>query len=526
MGGFRMPEVGPPYFLGIVVGTQGLQSGIFDLRGNVVAMSFYSYPEHHPRPGWAEQDPLDWWKAAQDTVRRCIFEGEVRPEDIAAISVSAVSCTVLPVDRFGNPKYRAIMWMDVRAFEQAERINATQNPILRYAGGHESPEWMIPKALWIKENLPEVFANADLIVECQNWMVFKLTNRWVTSLNNAICKWNYCPTEGGWPISLLRELRFEEILDKWPRELLAVGQPVGELTKHAAYELGLTPGIPVIQGGIDAYAAMVGLDVVHPQRLALVIGPSTCHMAVSEHPIFSSGIWGPYYEAVVPGLWILEGGQSSTGSIIKWFGENFAPEECREACEVGEDLFVALDRIASQVSPGAEGLIVIDYFQGNRSPYQDPLARGAIWGLSLSHTKAHILGAVYEGTAFGTYHILETLARDGFEVQEVYASGSGAKSKLWLQIHADVTNIPIYLTTVEETSVLGTAIFAAYGSGFFESIADATLRMVKVSGQIYPNQDHHEIYRFYYDKYVRSYFALRDLMHEVSSKEGGKRFSP
>ena len=161
-------------------------------------------------------------------MRRCIFEGEVRPEDIAAISVSAVSCTVLPVDCFGNPKYRAIMWMDVRAFEQAERINATQNPILRYAEGHESPEWMIPKALWIKENLLEVFVNADLIVECQNWMVFKLTDRWVTSLNNAICEWNYCPTEGGWPISLLRELRFEEILDKWPRELLAVGQPVGE----------------------------------------------------------------------------------------------------------------------------------------------------------------------------------------------------------------------------------------------------------------------------------------------------------
>jgi len=513
-----MAETRAPYFLGIDVGTQGLRSGIFDLRGNVVVLSFYSYPEYHPRPGWAEQDPMDWWKAVQDTVRRCIYEGEVKPEEIASISVSASSCTVLPVDRFGNPKYRAIMWMDVRAFDQAARINATENPILRYAGGHESPEWMIPKALWLKENLPDIFTNSDFIVECQNWVVFKLTDRWVTSLNNAICKWNYCPTEDGWPISLLKDLNFEEVLQKWPRELIPVGRPVGELTKRAAHELGLIPGIPVIQGGIDAYAAMVGLDVVHPQRLAIVIGSSTCHMALSETPIFSKGIWGPYQGAVLPDMWILEGGQSSTGSIIKWFSDNFAAQECKEACDIGESLFDVLDKIAAQVPPGSDGLIVLDHFQGNRSPYQDPLARGAFWGLSLSHTKAHLLRAMYEGTAYGTFHILEVLAQDGFDAQEMYASGGGARSKLWLQIHADVTNIPIYLTTVEEASTLGTAIYAAVGAGFYNTIPDATLKMVQISGQIYPNKENHEIYRFYYDKYIKSYFSMKDLMHEISTR--------
>lgn len=515
-----MANTKPPYFLGIDVGTQGLRSGIFDARGNVVALSFYSYPEYHPRPGWAEQDPMDWWKGIQDTVRRCLFEGEVRPEDIAALSVSASSCTVLPVDRFGNPKYRAIMWMDVRAFDQAERINATGNPLLRYAGGHESPEWMIPKALWLKENLPDIFTNADYIVEAQNWIMFKLTDRWVTSLNNAICKWNYCPTEGGWPISLLRDLRFEELLQKWPRELIPVGEKVGELTKRAAYDLGLVPGTPVIQGGIDAYAAMVGLDAVHPQRLAMVIGPSTCHLALSEEPIFSPGIWGPYYGAVLPNMWILEGGQSSTGSIIKWFVDNFAKEECARACELGEDLFVFLDKMVAQVPPGSDGLVLLDYFQGNRSPYQDPLARGALWGLSLSHTKAHVLRAIYEGTAYGTYHILQTLAQSGFEVEEMYVSGAGARSRLWLQIHADVTNIPIYLTTVEEASTLGTAVYAAVGVGFYDSIPEATLKMVQISGQIYPNRENHEIYLFYYDRYIRSYFQLKDLMHEVAARVG------
>ncbi len=223
------------------------------------------------------------------------------------------------VDQFGNPKHRAIMDGCPELLNK-QRINATHNPVLRYAGGSESPEWMIPKALWLKENLPDVFANSDYLVECQNWIVFKLTDRWVTSLNNAICKWNYCPPEGGWPVSLLRELNFEELLDKWPRDLIPVGERVGELTKRAASDLGLIPGIPVIQGGIDAYAAMVGLDVVHPHRLAMVIGSSTCHLALSDSPIFSTGIWGPYQGAVLPDMWILEGGQSSTGhSIIKQF---------------------------------------------------------------------------------------------------------------------------------------------------------------------------------------------------------------
>ncbi|HPT63123.1 MAG TPA: FGGY-family carbohydrate kinase [Candidatus Atribacteria bacterium] len=514
-----MPNAKPPYFLGIDVGTQGLRSGIFDARGNVVALSFYSYPEHHPRPGWAEQDPADWWKAIQDTVRRCVIQGEVQPEEIAALSVSASSCTVLPVDQFGNPKHRAIMWMDVRAFEQAERINATHNPVLRYAGGSESPEWMIPKALWLKENLPDVFANSDYLVECQNWIVFKLTDRWVTSLNNAICKWNYCPPEGGWPVSLLRELNFEELLDKWPRDLIPVGERVGELTKRAASDLGLIPGIPVIQGGIDAYAAMVGLDVVHPHRLAMVIGSSTCHLALSDSPIFSTGIWGPYQGAVLPDMWILEGGQSSTGSIIKWFRDNFLQEEFREREEL-ENIFDAMDRMAAQISPGSDGLLVLDNFQGNRSPYQDPLARGAIWGLSLSHTRAHILRAIYEGTAYGTFHILETLARDGFQAEEIYVSGGGARSKLWLQIHADVADIPIYLTTVEEASTLGTAIYAAVGVGFYGSIPEATLKMVQISGQIYPCQQNREIYHFYYEQYVKSYWQLRDLMHRVSTRLG------
>ena len=169
-----------------------------------------------------------------------------------------------------------------------------------------------------------------------------------------------------------------------------MGKPVGELTKRAAHELGLIPGIPIIQGGIDAYAAMVGLDVVHPQRLAIVIGSSTCHMALSETPIFSKGIWGPYQGAVLPDMWILEGGQSSTGSIIKWFSDNFAAQECKEASDIGESLFDVLDKIAAQVAPGSDGLIVLDNFQGNRSPYQDPLRLAGRYGVYLLAIPRHM----------------------------------------------------------------------------------------------------------------------------------------
>jgi FGGY-family pentulose kinase len=504
--------------IGIDSGTQSLRAGLFDLTGQPLVYAVREYPIAYPRVGWAEQNPDDWWRTAAETVSECMAKSGARPEDVVGISADGTSCTVVCVDRRGNPVRPGILWMDVRAHQQAERVTATGHPVLKYVGGKESAEWMLPKALWLKEHEPQSYEKADRIVESTDFLMHKLTGRWAASLCNVTCKWNYASPEGGYPVSLLDALGLPELRQKWPDEVLAMGDPAGELTAEAAKALGLRPGIPVAEGGIDAYTGMLGLAVTRPGRMALVMGSSTCHMALSDRPIFGTGVWGPYPDALLRGTWVLEGGQTATGSIVKWFKDNFAHPAQAAAAAQGRSPYELLDEEAAKVSAGSEGLVVADWWQGNRTPIRDPLVRGAIWGLGLKHTPAHIFRAIYEGTAYGTRHILEDLAAHGFQATEIYACGGGAKSALWLQIHADVCGLPIHLTAVPEATTLGSAICAAVGAGRFPSLDEAARAMVRVTSTVRPDDKNRDTYDFYYRKYIATYDALAPSMHEVTRR--------
>lgn len=516
-----MAKTSPPYVLGIDAGTQSLRSGIFDLAGQPVAYATREYPISYPQVGWAEQNPQDWWNAACETVRECMQSSGVKPEEIAGLSLDGTACTVVLATNDGKPLRPAILWMDVRAHEQAERVTATGDPILKYVGDKESPEWMLPKALWLKENEPDNYKRADRVMECVDWLTHRLTGRWTASLNNVTCKWNYATPEGGWPTSLLEKLHMTELMEKWPQEVLAIGEMAGELQPEAAQALGLRPGIPVAEGGIDAYAGMFGLAVTRSGRMAIVMGSSTCHMALSDHGIFGSGVWGPYPDALIRGTWVLEGGQTATGSIVKWFADNFAHQQMQQANAENRSVYEILDAEAEKIPPGSEGVVLIDYFQGNRTPIRDPLARGAIWGLSLRHGPAHIFRAIYEGTAYGTRHILENLAEHGFKTAEMYACGGGAKSRVWLQIHADVCGLPIFLTAVPEATTLGSAVAAAVGAGLHPDLVQASEKMVKVTEKISPDAARREEYDFYYRQYVETYPRMAPLMHAVAERVAG-----
>lgn len=508
----------PPYVIGVDCGTQSLRSGIFDLEGHPIVFATKDYPTYFPRPSWAEQDANDWWEATVATVRECLRKSGIPKEEIIGIAVDGTSSTVVPVDQEGNPLRRAILWMDSRAHRQVKKIADTQHPVLKYVGGQDAVEWMVPKCLWLKENEPEIYKKAYMIIECTDWLTWKLTNKWTASICNTTCKWNYVRPMGGWVKDFFEVIGLEEILAKWPEEVLFMGDKAGELSPKAAEELGLLPHIAVGESGIDAHAGMLGLGVVKPGRLAMIMGSSTVHLGLSEQPVFDPGIWGPYPEAVVRGAWLIEGGQISSGSIINWLRENIAYREECEAKEKGVNVFTILDQKAKSLPPGSEGLILLDYWQGNRTPLRDPLARGCIWGLTLGHQVGHLLRAAYEGTAYGTRHILDTFARSGFNVSEIYACGGGTRSALWLQIHADVCNVPIFLTEVEEASTLGTAICAAVAASAYKTVEEAAQNMVHIREKICPDTGKHDLYNFFYEKYLETYPRLSDLMHEMVAK--------
>ena len=495
-----------PYVIGIDGGTESLRAGVFDLNGRALAFAATPYKTQFPKPSWAEQNPQDWWQALGQSVKQVLSEAQLKPDQIAAITLDTTCCSVVALNEQGHALRPALIWMDVRAAEQADQVVASSDIALRINSAGQGPvsaEWMIPKALWLQQNEPEVFNRAHYICEFQDYLNFHLTGRMVASVNNSAVRWHHNAANTGQPLTLLQSLQLDALAEKWPQEILTLGEVIGGLTTAAAEHLGLPIGLPVAQGGADAFIAMLGLGVVNPGQLAFITGSSHLHLGLSAQAFQGKGVWGTYRDAVLPGLHVVEGGQTSTGSIINWFKQLI-------------DQSISYDQLnqqAAELPPGAEGLLVLDHFQGNRTPYTDPNSRGVISGLTLKHGPAHIFRAIIESIAFGSELILETMRQNGFQVQEATLCGGATRSPLWLQIHADVSGIPLQLTEVADAPALGSAILAAVGGGCYPDITTAADHMVHVVRTIEPNQAQHEIYQTIYQVYKDSYPGMKNLIH-------------
>ena len=483
-----------PLFLGLDLGTQSVRAALFDDAGSCIAYATSPLDTLHPAPAWAEQDANQWWSATTSAVREALAKSGRDADAVVGIALDATACTVIPSREDGTPIDHALLWMDQRSVEEAEQISGIDHSNLRYVSGVVSPEWMLPKALWLKRNRPEVYARAERLVECTDWMMHRLTCAWTLSLNNISVKWNYARPEGGWPVGFLDGIGLEDLPGKWPEEIVPLGKGNGKLCAEAAQALGLREGTPVAQGGIDAYLGMLGMGAVGAGDLAIIMGSSTCHLAMSDQGLFGSGMLGCYPDAVYEGTYTLEGGQTSTGSIVSWYRQHFAGNESAEAERTGQNVYELLDRKAEAVAPGCEGLICLDYWQGNRCPYKDPRARGTWWGLTLSHGPGHLFRSIYEATALGTRAILEDLAEHGLTVTRLFAGGGGARSRLWLQIHADILGQPIHLPAESEACALGSAMLAAVHTGHFADMSEAAKAMVRIAEVIEPDEGKKKVY--------------------------------
>lgn len=501
-----MPEA--PIVLGIDVGTQSLRAALVDLEGRTVAFGVQPIETSYPQPTWAEQEPGGWWEAARIAIGTALRSGGVGPERIVGIGLDCTACTVVACDESGAPLRPALLWMDQRAFREADDISATRDPVLRYVSGRLSPEWMLPKALWLKRHEPRVYSQAHRVVECTDWMMHRLTGEWTLSLNHVAVKWNYARPDGGWPLALLRAVGLEDLPSKWPERIIPLGRGQGVLSRSAASELGLAEGTPVAQGGIDAYLGMLGMGATGAGDVAVIVGSSTCHLAQSREGVFGSGAAGCYPDATVEGLYTIEAGQTATGSILDWYRRHFAAGEQLEADRRGVNVYQVLDERAATTPPGAEGLVVRDDWQGNRSPFKNPKARGAIAGLSLSHTSGHVFRALYEATACGTRHILEDASAHGLNAERIFLGGGGAKSPLWLQIHADILKKPIHLTRETESCALGSAMAAALAAGIFPDFDEAARSMVAVERVVEPNPANEGVYDDLFNRYLQLYQSL------------------
>ena len=323
-----------------------------------------------------------------EAINQAIAKSGIRPDAIEGISVDGTTCTVVFLDKTGKPLRDAIIWMDVRAHKEAEEIAITKDPALKYVGfGNVSAEWFPCKVLWIKRHESDVFEKARTIFELTDWLIYKLTGEFTVNINTTSVRWFYDVTKGGLPKSLYETIGLGNVFEKLPSRVLRLGEVAGGLCTTIAEKTGLKAGIPVAGGGGDAFIGIIGLNAIRPGQLSLITGSSHVHMGLLDREIHAPGIFGTYPDAVLPGYHLVEGGQVSTGSIIKWFKDNFVSNAIQQAAtQKGVDVYEILDAMAQDVPVGAEGLVVLDHWQGNRTPWTDPTSRGVIRGLTLRYT--------------------------------------------------------------------------------------------------------------------------------------------
>lgn len=506
-------------YMGIDLGTGGCRVGLFDDTGRPVGFQDSPLTSAYPRPGWVEQDVDEWWRALVNSVHGVMRIAGAAPEDIKGIGYDCTSASLVAVDEDCQALRPAIMWSDVRASQQALRGADIDHWARKYNGGGQdapSAEWFVYKALWLKEQEPDTWDKADWLLDAPDWMGLRLTGEAAVNITSASLKMHHNNDHGGFPVDYYEQLGAQGLMDKMPTRIGRLGERLGSLTARAAEELGLLEGTPVAQGTIDAEAGMIGMDVMAPGTMALITGSSNCLLAQSGDPIHGLGLFGSHTDALVDGQYTVEASQSSTGSVMRWFRETYCADLIAAEKNGGEKVWEVMNRLSRDIAPGSEGVIVTEYFQGNRSPYTDARARGTITGLTLSHRREHIYHAIQEATCYGLELNLRALRSHGYEPRRIVACGGALSSRDWLQMHADVTGLDITVTEVQDGPSLGSAMMGAVAAGRFSDLEQAAEAMVHERETISPDPDRHQEYQFWVEQYATLYPALREMHHRVA----------
>ncbi|HEY8966375.1 MAG TPA: FGGY-family carbohydrate kinase [Candidatus Methylacidiphilales bacterium] len=552
-----------PLYLGIDVGTGSARAGLFTASGKRVGTASHPIRMWKPKPDFVEQSSADIWRACCRAVAGALKESGAPVASIAGIGFDA-TCSLVALDGGDRPvtvspggrdEQNVIVWMDHRAVAQAERINATRHPVLRYVGGSISPEMEMPKLLWLKERLPASWKRAARFLDLPDYLTYRATGDDARSLCSTVCKWNYLGQRGeageGWDREYLKAIGLADLaadgFGKIGRRVLPMGAPLGKgLTPKAARELGLRPGIPVSVSIIDAHAGGLGLlgaptggrpidAAAMGRRLALIGGTSSCHMAVSPKPRYVEGVWGPYFSAMVPGLWLTEGGQSATGALIDHIiSSHVASGALRdEAAKTGKTVYQLLnerlERLRRKEGRRHSAELTRDFhlqpdFHGNRSPLADPARKGAMVGLALSATlddlAVQYLAAI-QAVAYGTRHILEEMRRKGIAIETLFLCGGGTKNPLFVREHADATGCRVVLPKEPEAVLLGSALLGAVAAGAHPGVLAAMGAMNREGKTIEPRRgavaDYHAKKYRIHRRMQDDFAAYREIMAATES---------
>ncbi len=489
-------------FLGIDVGTGSVRAGFFDQTGRMLGSASHPIQLYQEAGGIAEQSSDDIWNAACQATKEALNLAGLNPADVCGIGFDA-TCSLVVVDHggtplsisaTGDPNRNIIVWMDHRATAQAERINTTQHDVLQYVGGQISPEMQTPKLLWLKEKQPTQFAQAGHFFDLVDFLTWRATGNLVRSSCTVTCKWTFIGHEDRWDGDYFAKIGLGDLADEGFKrigiEIRRPGTPIASgLTASAASQLGLVEGTPVAVGLIDAHAGGIGSAGADGgpgdanTRMAYVFGTSACTMTSTGTKTFVPGVWGPYFDAMVPGLWLNEGGQSSAGDAIDRLLA-MHPSISSQGRRIDPDTLA--NGVADEILSEADKITVIPDFNGNRSPYADPDARAIIAGLGTDTSIAALYAAGIAGIGYGLRQILRAQAEAGITTNAIVISGGAGKHPFVRQTLANTTGLPILVPETNEPVLLGSAMLGAVAGGAYSELATAMKAMSRLADTIQP----------------------------------------
>ena len=506
--------MGQDLLLGIDIGTYESKGVLTTVKGEVIAQAAIAHKLLFPRAGWAEHDPeLTWWGDFCNLSKKLLTTQGVSASDIKGVGVSAIGPDVLPIDENFNPLRMGILYgVDTRAVKEIDELNAQfgEDTIFNATANCLSSQSTGPKILWIKKNEPEVYKKARWFVDATTFIVARLTNRVVIDHFSAGCMVPlYDPWTSKWSDKYCKEYIN---LDQLP-EILWSNELAGTITESASKQTGLAVGTPVSVGTIDAGAEALSVSVTKPGEMMMMYGSTIFMIQVTDNnQAREKRLWaGPY---LFPNTWCLLAGMATSGSLTRWFKDNFAKDLISKEEAGGDNAYAELVNEAGATPAGAEGVIVLPYFSGERTPVMDPRAKGMIFGLSLTHTRGHIFRAVLEGMGHGIKQHVDLFTAIGARPHTIKSVGGGTKNKVWLQAVSDISGVPQEVAPLTFGASYGDALLAGVATGLVASAEEIRVWQGPPT-VVKPNDELAKTYAPLSEIYAQLYDATKNQMHKL-----------
>jgi xylulokinase len=488
------------YFIGIDSSTTATKALLIDEQGSILGVGRSTYNFETPHPLWSEQSPDLWWNGTVEAINEVLATAEVAGSDVRGIGLTGQMHGLVMLDGHGRVLRPSILWNDQRTQSECDEIRSRigRTRLISVTGNDALTGFTAPKILWVRNNEPDVFAKTEHVLLPKDYVRFRLTGQYATDKAGASGTILFNLADRDWSAEVVEELG---IPHEWLPRTHEGTEETGALTANAEAATGIPAGTPVFAGGGDQEANAVGVGAVSPGVVAMSIGTSGVVFSSTTTPaIEPEGRLHAFCHAV-PDTWHLMGVMLSAGGSLRWLQEQLAPDRS----------FIELSAMADGAPATSNGLLFLPYLSGERTPHPDPLARGAFVGLTLRHGLDHMTRSVMEGVAFGLRDSAE-LIKSAAELGEVRVSGGGASSDVWLQIIADVMDLPVRVADTFQAAAHGAALLAATGAGAFDNVAEATDHAVEVGEPIQPTVDATS-YEGAYQMYRDLYPALKETFH-------------